>query len=62
MSKQIISCGGFFIDNDTIKEVDGELTVNANSVLPAINVTTDVGKVLTVSEEGKWVIAALPEG
>ena len=58
MSSKNISCGGFKIDNDTIKEENGILVA---SELPTPNKLTDVGKVLMVNDEGEWEISSLPD-
>ncbi len=55
MSKKKISCGGFAIDNETIKEEDGILSASG---LPDASEATN-GQVLMV-QNGKWIIADNP--
>ena len=54
---KLASCGGFFIDNSTIKEVGGVLKATADGLPDATSLAN--GKILMVSG-GKWVVGDIP--
>lgn len=60
MSKKLLSCGGLYIDDETITETDGILSASGGgSDLPTVT-SDDNGDVLTVVE-GTWA-KATPSG
>ena len=59
MSKKLLSCGGLYIDDETITETDGILSASSGGELPEVT-AEDNGDVLTVVD-GAWA-KAVPSG
>ena len=59
MSKKLLSCGGLYIDDETITETDGILSASSGGELPEVT-AEDNGDVLTVVS-GAWE-KATPSG
>ena len=54
---KLSSCGGFVIDNSTIKEEGGVLKATAAGLPDATSLTD--GKILMV-DDGEWVVGDIP--